>query len=190
MRCIAKTRGGAHCRGWAIEGGTVCRTHGGATKRVKALAAVRAELMHWRLSDVADDPGELLMRLMTQARRRAEAYALELERIALEFPTLSDALIGDSMITGADGSVHKAGEYVRGMVELESLERDRAFNFAAKAVAAGLAERQVRVAEEQAGVLAAFIRALIRNPQLGLTPQQQTEALRIAGKELRALPAA
>lgn len=190
MRCSALTKHGTPCRQGAITGGTVCRMHGGGAKQVKALAAVRAEVMQWRLTDVADDPGELLMRLMTQARRRAEAYALELERIVSEAGDLSEALIGDSMITGADGKVHKAGEYVRGMVELESQERDRAFGFAAKAVAAGLAERQVRVAEEQAGMIAAFIRALVQNPQIGLTPVQQTAALRIASKELRALPAA
>jgi hypothetical protein len=190
MICTAKTKRGTACQSPAIKGANVCRKHGGAAPAVKARAAIRAELINWRLSDVADDPGEVLLRLVTQSRRRAEAYALELERVAALSENLSDALIGDSLITGADGTVHKAGEYLRGIVELEAAERDRCYNFAVKAVAAGLAERQVRVAEAQAVQVAQLIRHLVSSPELGLTPVQREAALRVASRELRALPAA
>src|SRR5690625_199525 len=41
MKCSAKNRAGKPCGNWAIKGGTVCRSHGGAAPRVKAAAARR-----------------------------------------------------------------------------------------------------------------------------------------------------
>jgi hypothetical protein len=76
--------GSVHCRleadrqamkAKAIPGGTVCRWHGGAAGQVKAKAAVRAELLGWGLGDATVDPGEVLLRLVTQSAARAERYA-------------------------------------------------------------------------------------------------------------------
>ncbi len=188
MRCTAKTSAGKSCRANAILGGMVCNKHGGSSPVVKAKAAVRAEVSTWVLGDATDDPGEVLLRLVTQSRRRADAYALELERVAMSYENLADALVGDSMITGADGSVHKAGEYIRGLVVLESQERDRCATFAAKAIAAGLAERQVRLAESQGAMIAQVLRTVIAS--LGLGRDQEEEALRVTAGELRRLSAA
>lgn len=66
---------GKPCKLKAIPGGTVCRFHGGAAKQVKAKAAVRAELITWGVADALDDPGEVLLRLVTQSRKRADLYA-------------------------------------------------------------------------------------------------------------------
>jgi hypothetical protein len=67
------------CKAKAIPGGTVCRWHGGAAGQVKAKAAVRAELIGWGLGDATVDPGEVLLRLVTQSAARAERYAMLLE---------------------------------------------------------------------------------------------------------------
>lgn len=40
-RCGKRTRGGGTCRNWAIQGGAVCRMHGGAAPQVKARAEDR-----------------------------------------------------------------------------------------------------------------------------------------------------
>lgn len=40
-RCVATSRSGERCKRWAIKGGTVCRTHGGAVKRVREAAERR-----------------------------------------------------------------------------------------------------------------------------------------------------
>lgn len=42
-RCVATNSRGERCRKFAIYGATVCRTHGGATKRVKEAARIRVE---------------------------------------------------------------------------------------------------------------------------------------------------
>ena len=48
-RCVAHKRNGERCRKFAIYGSTVCRTHGGATERVKASARIRVENAQHRL---------------------------------------------------------------------------------------------------------------------------------------------
>lgn len=42
-RCVATNSRGDRCRKFAIYGATVCRTHGGATKKVKEAARIRVE---------------------------------------------------------------------------------------------------------------------------------------------------
>lgn len=71
------------CERDPIKGGTVCPAHGGKAPRVKAKAAVRAELAAWGLGDSKVDPGEVLLRLVSQSAARAELYS-ELLREAYE----------------------------------------------------------------------------------------------------------
>jgi hypothetical protein len=52
---------------------------GGAAQQVKAKAAVRVELIGWGLGDATVDPGEVLLRLVTQSAAGAERYAMLLE---------------------------------------------------------------------------------------------------------------
>ena len=66
---------GQRCKRKAIPGGTVCRWHGGAASHLKVKAAIRAEVMNWGLGDSHVDPGEVLLRLVTQSAARAEMYA-------------------------------------------------------------------------------------------------------------------
>jgi hypothetical protein len=42
-RCAAHKKNGEQCRKFAIQGSTVCRTHGGATRHVKNKARIRVE---------------------------------------------------------------------------------------------------------------------------------------------------
>lgn len=154
-QCVARsTTTGKQCQKAAIKGGTVCPSHGGASPKVAANAAVRAEVMNWGLGDTNVDPGELLLRLVTQAGARAERYGAELGRIVGESESLEKALI-----ESAWGEFGKQGEFVKGLVRLEGEERDRAATFATKAIAAGLAERQVRIAERQGAQVVALLRA-------------------------------
>jgi hypothetical protein len=175
MQCSAQTRSGRPCKSDAIRGGNVCRMHGGSAPKVVAKAAVRAEVLSWRLGDAVDDPGEVLLRLVTQSRMRADTLAAEIdERIAAgrelygdEF-TLSSILVGSTYFEG-----QKTGEYIRGLVQLEAQERDRMAGFAAKAVAAGLGERMVRQAEQNGELLFLMLSAVIADKRLALTGDQR-----------------
>lgn len=118
---------------------------------MKAKAAIRAELEAWRLGDAVDNPGETLLRLITQSRRRADLLADRLEQLVSENGgDLHAALVGDTLMVTESGDTVKVGEYVRGLAAQEASERDRLAGFCAKAVAAGLAERMVRLHEQDA----------------------------------------
>jgi hypothetical protein len=73
----------------------------------------------------------------------------------------------------ANGKSHPVGEYVRGLTQLEAAERDRCASMCAKAIAAGLGERQVRLAERQMVLLGEVLRAVSLDPALGLSDAQR-----------------
>lgn len=166
-RCKATAKSsGRQCGNPPIKGGTVCEIHGGSAPAVRARAGVRAELANWGLGDACADPGEVLLRLVTQSAARAQRYAAELEDLVAESESLRKALIGEAW-----GEFGQVGEYVRGLAQLEAAERDRCANFATKAIAAGLAERQVRLAERQGAVMAEVIRRILADLGVADGPQ-------------------
>jgi hypothetical protein len=216
---------GKQCKRKAIPGGEVCHWHGGAAKQVKARAGVRAEVMAWGLGDSHVDPGEVLLRLVTQSAARAEMYARLLqeafdaaERLkqadeeGTNLEALGDeqadtaetarrdldrifntggvaALVGNTYGAAKDVGVYVTGEAIRGLADLEAKERERCANFAGKAVAAGLAERTVRVAERQGQLMVEMVQAALREVDLSL---EQASAFKAAlarqARELTASP--
>jgi hypothetical protein len=192
VQCKATARTGNRCKNKAIPGGTVCRFHGGASPHVASKAAVRAEVFNWGLGDSTVDPGEVLLRLVTQSAARAERYAMLLEEEAYEAAerlkrsfdagaldideskeiaeTAREdldrilhtggvaALVGNTYGAAKDVGVYVTGEAIRGLADLEAKERERCANFATKAIAAGLAERTVRIAERQGQLMVEMVR--------------------------------
>lgn len=186
MKCQGHTTAGKPCRKNAIAGGTVCPTHGGAAPQVRAKAAVVAEVMKWGIGDATDNPGETLLRLITQSRRRADLLADEIEQLVAESPNLRDALVGEAWVSTDQGN-YKAGEYIRGLAQLEATERDRLANFCTKAIAAGLAERMVRVREKEAAMAhEALIAGL---DEAGITGETRRKVLSGAARHLRLVAA-
>lgn len=180
-----------------MRGATVCGKHGGMAPNVRKRAIVRAELAEWGLADTTEDPGELLLRLVAQSARRAAYYAELLrqqqERDAettgvaqglAELPRELRGLIGFKIAAaGKDGDLYAAEEAIRGLVVLEAQERDRCARFAKLALDAGIAERQVRLAEQQVDMVAAALSAAIA--ELGLSERQQREARAGVARHLR-----
>jgi hypothetical protein len=189
QQCSALTMG-KKCQSWAIRGGAVCNKHGGSIKVVKQKAAVRAELSQWVMGDSTEDPGEVLLRLVTQSARRATLYALLLQRAYegdASLPSGVQALIGGTFSATAQGDVYQTGEQIRGLVQLEAQERDRCANFATKAIAAGLAERQVRLHEKQGTLIIEAITAAL--DAAGLTGAARVRAQNAAADRLESITA-
>jgi hypothetical protein len=124
--------------------------------------------MSWGLDAPTVDPGETLLRLVSQSAARAQRYAAELEDMVSDEENLRDALIRE-----AYGEFGPVGEYARGLVQLEAQERERCASWCVKAIAAGLAERQVRLAERQGALIADVLRAVMGDATLGLSEEQQ-----------------
>ena len=122
---------------------------------------------------------------------------LDLERV---FNTGGVAtLIGHTYASsgGEMGGVFASGEAIRGLVQLEAQERDRAASMAAKAAAAKLGERQVALAEEQARQVVGLLRGtLVELAQLLAAGEITTvdpgdpTVVRVVSTRLRALDAA
>jgi hypothetical protein len=163
------------CKAKAIPGGDVCRWHGGVAKQVKAKAAIRAEVLSWGLTDATIDPGEQLLRLVTQSAARAEKYAQELHALVDESPNLREALVAEIWIS-TEHDTYKAGEYVRGLAKLEAEERDRCDAFCSKAVAAGLVKKQTELAQLQGEMLVKALQAVLDRVQLTSEQKQQVKA--------------
>jgi hypothetical protein len=185
MRCVREG-----CNAHAIKGGTICNKHGGAAPHVKAHAAVRDEVSRWTLGDAVDDPVETMLRLITQSRRRLDLYADLLQKaydaaerlrtadikgdVALDADARRDlqevlstggvaALVGKTWgAAGKDGDIYATGEAIRGLAALEATERDRLARFCKLAIDAGIAERQVRLAERLGASLVALLDGVAR----------------------------
>jgi hypothetical protein len=172
------------CKLPAIKGATVCRKHGGKVRHVAVAAAIRAELMHWGIDAPTEayNAGEVLLRLMTQSADRVKLYSNLLEQqYALaaqgegdaDLPAGIGALIGHEYSLDMDGTKVPVKEAIRGLVELEGIERDRCATMASKAVAAGLAELQVRLEIRQQEMLANILRSVVADPTLELPESKQ-----------------
>jgi len=221
-RCTGKKTSGENCRGWRVDGSDKCRRHL-PNPKARANAAVRAEVSAWGLTDQHADPGEVLLRLVTQSSARVQRYSALLEEAydaaerlkraneaqsliseaALDRePTVDPetgkplyepadvqqakadlerifnlggvaALVGATYSASNSGALYATGEAIRGLADLEAKERDRCAGFAAKAIAAGLAERQIRMAEKVGAQISEVLRHVLSNPALSLSPEQR-----------------
>lgn len=189
---------GQPCGRLVIAGTRRCRLHAGTSPaRARAKGNVVLEVRRWGLDDATVDPGETLLRLVSQSAARVQLYsglladayaaadriaalsrehdlavtesteddaaALQVARADLErvFTTGGvGVLIGHRYSSSAAG-IYPAGEQIRGLAQLEADERERCAKFAALAVGAGIAERQVRLAERQASTLVAVLAGVL-----------------------------
>lgn len=178
--CRGHNKRGDPCGAFALQGSDLCDTHlFNPASRKKAM--VRAELERWGLGDAKVDPGEVLLRLVSQSAARAEFLAQLLaeqyDRVdagedTTTLPKRLSVLVGRTFALNRDGQPVPIAEAVRALVQLEGEERDRCANFATKAVAAGLLERQVQLAERQGALIADVLRAVLGDDRLGLSQDQ------------------
>lgn len=180
-QCTGTTVSGQRCRKAPIPGGTVCRLHGGAAPQVRAKAMVRAELMNWGLGDTDVDPTVVMLRLISQSANRAEflanLLAEQYERATAgqettTLPARISVLVGRQFALNRNGDPVPVAEAIRALVELENAERDRLCTFTTRAIAAGLATRQVELAERTGEMMAEVLRAVLGDESLGLSESQ------------------
>lgn len=195
-KCGAKRRSadsnGAPCTrpaGWGTDhaGHGRCKWHGGATpshvtagKVAKALTAVAT----FGLPREVDPRDALLEEVYRSAgavdwlREQVQTLtadqviwgkAEEVEKQAGEFP-------------GID-TTHKASVHV--WVELYHRERKHLVDVSKAAIAAGIEERRVRLAEQQGALLAGVIKNILG--ELDLNPEQQARVGEVVPRHLRAV---
>lgn len=166
-------RAGQPCGRWAIRGGTVCRTHGGAAPQVKA--AAKARLVE---KDIAETLGRLNVTpihdpLTALAELAGEITAWK-ELAADRVAKLKD-LASRNFLSGSD-EVH---------AEIQVYERalDRTVHVLATIARLNIDERLVKISQQQADLVkTALLGAL---DDAGLPREQQREAAGHLARRLR-----
>ncbi len=161
-KAIAK-RSGKQCTKAAIRGGTVCESHGGGAPQVKAaaaraLATAKASAATARLGlRVEGDPiAHMLDVIAYQAglvaywRERVEA----LDEDSLTWGTTKVKIGGDD-----GGETREAKPHIA--YSLLDEAQSKLVRYCAEALKAGVAERQVRLAEQQGSLMSALQRAVL-----------------------------
>jgi hypothetical protein len=156
-RCSARTSAGRPCRAHPIRGGTVCRVHGGMAPQVRAAAERRLEA---RRIDI--EAGRLMGQVGTDAHP-VEHLLTELYRSAAVVEVLGAEL--DHVTVIDDRGSHP-------LYRAWSEERQRHADLAALALRAGVEERRVRLAEQQAQLVVTVIRGALVD--LGVDPDSAT----------------
>lgn len=203
MKCTAKTKSGRKCRGTAIAGLDKCRMHCGQKTSVARekgqqniardkIGALLASLGH----DAHEDPLEGLMR---EVGRSAMAVQVLGSMVAeLDAPGAKDAKDAKDSVDSVDSQDSEATVYGPNhlgdgaphiLVTMWNEERDRHARYCKLAIDAGIAERQVRVAEAQARMLAGVISAVLDDRELKLSGRQKEIGKKVAARHLRSLPA-
>lgn len=207
--CLARKKStGNLCKAGAIPFTHYCRIHLGKTvEQAKFEVLPAMELAQWGIDDTTVDPALTLLRLVSQSARRCAFYGQLLGATykaaeAKDEQERSDnlkslvkvagvsALIGARKAATAHGDIYQAEEVIRALVQLEGAERDRCANFAAKAIQAGIAERAISIAEDQAAAIVSLMMASLNDPTVGLTPAQRGNALRVIEGKVAELEAA
>lgn len=193
--CTANSkRTGLPCKGWAINGHHVCYYHGGTLPNVKIAAARNyiisktAQQMKVYGVPVNDkDPFETLLEEISRTSghvRWLEAKIAGLNEEALIWgKTLQESSTGDDPKGNYEVTKHEATPHV--WLQLYHKERAHLVNVCKVAIGAGIAERQVKLAEDQGALIVKIMQLSLND--IGLTPDQSDAAKRSIGRHLRLL---
>jgi hypothetical protein len=193
-------RHGGRCHASAIRGTDACRTHAG--KRTALAKAQGEAVTAW--SALAGNPTvsatDAVLGMLQMSWLRVHLYAQLLEeQVTAAQDTRSDGggagrlgdvgpgagLVGHTVAMAPGVGPYASGEAVRGLAQLEAAERDRCVRFAKTAHDMGIAEHQIRIAEQQGSMLADVIRRVLG--ALDLTEQQRALVPQVVPRELRAI---
>jgi hypothetical protein len=187
QRCTAHRTNGQPCQAWAMHGQAVCVTHGGAAAQNRAAATRRLEQQH--ATDAVRTYG------LPRDVAPDDALLEEVHRTAGHVAYLN-AVVGD----GNKDDLTQWAVYNHGddqtvtrrpsvWVELYQAERKHLVSVCKAAIAAGIAERQIKMAEAQATLMVQVIMAMIDDPELGLDSSGRAVARKVAARHLRLVEA-
>ena len=150
-----------------------CKFHGGTSPALKIAAQreMAKESVRVLGLDIKIDPSRALLE--------------ELWRTAGHVQWLRDKL---DELTGGDDMIYltEHGYKPRAFLDIYQRERSHLAKVASMALAAGVAERQVKIAEEQGALVAMAIKAILGD--LGLNEEQAAAAPGIVRRHLSAIP--
>ena len=163
-QCIATSRrSGERCKRPALAGATVCSKHGGSAPQVKAAAARRVE---------AERAAAAVARIGLRVEGDPIAHMLDViayqAGMVAYWRSVVEALDDDSLTWGTTkvkiggddgGETQEAKPHIA--YSLLDEAQSKLVRYCAEALKAGVAERQVRLAEQQGSLMSALQRAVL-----------------------------
>lgn len=182
-RCTATSRSGERCKRWAIKGGRVCRSHGGAAPQVRAAAERRLEQdrIAGEVSELLDrfdipdeHPLEGLISVVRSTGRMMRALESLVRSLDLRPDVLVD-VVGDGLERGGDtglrfettndplyGPDHKGDGKPHVLVEMWRTWSEQYARVCKLALDAGVDERRLQMEAAEVDTLyAATMKALM-----------------------------
>ncbi|MEV0090457.1 HGGxSTG domain-containing protein [Streptomyces sp. NPDC050738] len=178
-RCTAKAkRSGNPCQHWALQGQTVCRSHGG-----KAQQNLKAGKKRVTEAKIEDETRRALARLDVGP---VDNPLTALSEIAGQVIAWKDALAERvNELTRIRFTDDKGAEQLRAEVALYERAMDRCVNVLGTIGRLKIDERLAAINEQQAGVVIGAIEAALA--YAGITGPEATAAKQVAARKLRAV---
>lgn len=172
-RCSGKTKRGP-CQNFPIHGATVCRTHGGAIKRVREAAARR----------VAEEKIQGKLARLVERGALIDNPLLELQKLATEAVLWKDVMAGEvAKLKEYRYQDHKGAEQLHSAVVVFERALDRCNTILATIAKLNIDERLTAVTEARAERVLAAIDTALRFA--GVAPEQIEPAKAQAARHLR-----
>lgn len=166
------------CPMWAIKGGFVCFHHGGSTPQVIAAAKYRLQtrkIEAFSSSVLAQEGIETIEDPLTELSKLTSGSKALMEALGARVNSLQELEHFDA----------KNSPAIKAEVLMYERAMDRTARLLEALVKAGYAERQIRIQESEALMVAGVIKRTIA--ALGLTAEQQQMAQTILAQEFREL---
>lgn len=195
-------RAGEPCSNAPRKGGYVCRYHGGSTAHIARAAQQRLVMMSaqgeiaqlMRDCDIPDqNPVDGLMEVVRVAGSMMRLLAIKVGELD-EDPTITEEVDLETLTVKRTGGLNGFWGFdkdnqmaIHPYVQLLRIWSERYEKACKTALDAGVAERQVKLAENQAELLATAVKAILAG--LNLTPEQWELAPRVVATQLRQLSA-
>lgn len=172
-----------------MTGQKVCRVHGGSAPRAIAAAKrrqeeekLRRQLTHLGF-EIEADPFDTIL---AQVREAAANVAYLRQRVQ-ELTEIYGQVLSVSN-SGALVATGEAKEHI--LVKMYNEERTALLRACKMAIDSGIAERTVKIAEQQSTMIVTVILAVLDSQQLGLTDEQKGTAKQLAAEQIRRLASA
>ena len=192
--CSGHRTDGEPCSAWAMRGTNVCSAHGGRAPQVRAAAEERIAVEQAVARFALDLDGTPLDEIAVREIRRSSAMV---EHLAGLVNTLSEEdlrwgvqgrdIRPQSQPGGQPAVQVQQRAWVHPFVRMLDAERKQLREWLISAHAAGIAERQTRVAEMQGALIAKVVAAILNDPELEMRPEQRAKFGQVVPRHLRAM---
>ena len=171
MKCRAKRTDGNPCKAWAVTGLKVCRVHGGSSPQSKAKRdrakseQQAAKSMRLFASPVEVDPGQALLDLVHWTAGEVEYWREQVRELAERNPeALTWGMVREKVGGEDNGTTLEAKPNINYVMLYAA--QDRLEKYATAALRAGVAERQIKLAEDQGRVLVDVVKMVLDRLQI------------------------